>query len=85
MRNVVMDLGNYNIKYLSESKGIFSSKNTTKFNSNAEMFEIIKYDGQATYIGTGQLDAEYNKVNKSYISSLLYNITKATNESDINL
>lgn len=85
MRNVVVDLGNYNIKYLGESKGIFSSKNTTKFNSNSEMFERIEYDGQVTYIGVGQLDAEYNKVNKNYISPLLYSITKATNESDINL
>lgn len=85
MVNITVDLGNYNVKYLGERKGCFSSKYSTKFNSNSEMFERIEYDGEIIYIGIGSLDNEFVKVNKNYMGSLLYAITKATNESDINL
>lgn len=85
MINITVDLGNYNVKFMGDRKGIFSSKYSTKFNSNSEMFERIEYDGEITYIGIGTLDNEFVKVNKNYMASLLYAITKATNESDINL
>lgn len=85
MINVTLDLGNFNIKYLGENKGSFSAKFSTKFNSNAEMYERIEYEGKTALIGVGILDNEYVKVNKEYIFSLLYAITLATNESDINL
>lgn len=85
MINITVDLGNYNVKFIGERKGSFSSRYSTKFNSNSEMFERIEYDGEIIYIGIGSLDNEFVKVNKNYIGSLLYAITKATNESDINL
>lgn len=85
MINITVDLGNYNVKFMGDRKGFFSSKYSTKFNCNSEMFERIEYDGEITYIGIGTLDNEFVKVNKNYMASLLYAITKATNESDINL
>ena len=85
MKTVVVDLGNYNVKYLADRKGIFSSKYSTKFNANSEMFERIEIDGQLTFIAIGEYEREFNKVEKNYLPSLLYAIDKATNESDINL
>lgn len=85
MVNITVDLGNYNVKYLGERKGCFSSKYSTKFNSNSEMFERVEYEGEIIYIGIGSFDNEFVKVNKNYLGSLFYAITKATNESDINL
>ena len=85
MKTVVVDLGNYNVKYLADRKGIFSSKYSTKFNANSDMFERIEIDGQLTFIGIGEYEREFNKVEKNYLPSLLYAIDKATNESDINL
>lgn len=85
MKTVVVDLGNYNVKYLADRKGIFSAKYSTKFNANSEMFERIEIDGQLTMIGVGEYEREFNKVDKNYIPLLLYAIDKATNESDINL
>ena len=85
MKTVVVDLGNYNVKYLADRKGIFSSKYSTKFNANSDMFERIEIDGQLTFIGIGEYEREFNKVEKNYLPLLLYAIDKATNESDINL
>lgn len=86
MKNVIVDLGNYNIKYYSGSnKGYFSSKYSTKFNPNGEMFERIEVDGKLTYIGIGVLEREFNKVKKYYLPQVLYAIDKATNDTDINL
>ena len=55
MKNVIVDLGNYNTKYLGENKGMFSSKISTAFNPNGEMFERIEFNGTTTYITVGQL------------------------------
>lgn len=85
MKTVVVDLGNYNVKYLADRKGIFSAKYSTKFNANSDMFERIEIDGQLTFIGIGEYEREFNKVEKNYLPLLLYAIDKATNESDINL
>lgn len=85
MKNVIIDLGNYNIKYYSDNKGTFSAKYSTKFNSNGDMFERIEVDGKITYIAVGTLEREFNKVKKNYLAQVLYAIDKATNETDINL
>jgi plasmid segregation protein ParM len=85
MKTVVVDLGNYNVKYLADRKGIFSSKYSTKFNANSDMFERIEIDSQLTFIGVGEYEREFNKVDKNYLPLLLYAIDRATNESDINL
>ena len=85
MKNVVVDLGNYNIKYYGDRKGSFSAKYSTKFNPNEEMYERIQVDGQTVFIGIGSLSLEFNKIKKNYLGQLLYGINLATNESDINL
>ena len=86
MTNVIIDLGNYDIKYLSNGvKGKFSSKISTEFNPNPEVFERIEYNDHLTYIGVGSLEREYNKVDKNFMPSLLYAINKATNDNKINL
>lgn len=86
MTNVIVDLGNYDIKYLSKGiKGKFSSKISTAFNPNPEVFERIEYNAQLTYIGVGALEREYNKVDRNFIPSLLYAINKATADNKINL
>lgn len=85
MRNVTVDLGNYNTKYLGENKGMFSSKISTAFNPNGEMFERISFHGATTYITVGQLEREFSKVDKNYMPILLYAISKATTDTNINL
>ena len=85
MKNVVVDLGNYNIKYCGDRKGSFIAKYSTKFNPNEEMYERIQVDGQTVFIGIGSLSLEFNKIKKNYLGQLLYGINLATNESDINL
>lgn len=85
MKNVIVDLGNYNIKYYSDNKGSFSAKYSTKFNPNGEMFERIDIGGKVTYIGIGVLEREFNKVKKNYLQQVLYAIDKATTDVDINL
>lgn len=85
MKNIVIDLGNYNTKFLGESKGMFSSKISTAFNPNGEMFERVSFAGTTTYITTGQLEREYSKVDKNYMPILLYAISKATTDTNINL
>ena len=64
MKNVVVDLGNYNIKYYGDRKGSFSAKYSTKFNPNEEMYERIQIDGQTIFIGIGSLSLEFNKIKK---------------------
>lgn len=85
MTNVLVDLGNYNIKYLAERRGFFSAKYSTKFNPNPEMFQRINFNGETTYIEIGEYEREFNKVNKNYLPLLFYAISNATEESDINL
>lgn len=86
MKNVIVDLGNYNIKYYGDKKGSFSAKCSNKFNPNGEMYERIEINGQVTYIGIGVLDREYNKVKKeNFIQQVLYAINLATIDSDVNL
>lgn len=85
MKNIVIDLGNYNTKYLGENKGMFSSKISTTFNPNGEMFERIEFNGTTTYITIGQLEREFSKVDKNYMPILLYAISKATTDTNINL
>ena len=85
MINVLVDLGNYNVKFLGENKGMFSSKYSTRFNANGDIFERIEIDGEVTYIGTGEFEREYNKIDKNYLPQLFYALSNATSQSDINL
>ena len=64
---------------------MFSSKISTAFNPNGEMFERIEFNGTTTYITVGQLEREYSKADKNYMPILLYAISKATTSTNINL
>lgn len=85
MINVTVDLGNYNIKYAGQKVGAFSSKISTQFNPNPEAFDRIQIDNEITYIGVGEYERIFSKTERNYLPSLLFAITEATNESDINL
>lgn len=84
--NVIVDLGNYNVKCACEGKTFkFSSKIDNTFNANNELFDRINYNGVTTKIGVGKLDREFNKTDKNYMPSLLYAISQATESENINL
>ncbi|MBE6054286.1 MAG: ParM/StbA family protein [Clostridium sartagoforme] len=85
MINVTVDLGNYSIKYAGENVGSFSSRISTLFNPNPEAYDRIQIGNEITYIGIGEYDRQFSKIDKNYLPSLLFAITEATNESDINL
>lgn len=77
----VVDLGNFNIKYIGENEqGIFSSKTSTNYEAYPDGFQRVEIDGRVTYIGTGELSREFNKAARDYIPQLLYAICKS-NES----
>lgn len=82
---VVIDIGNYNFKYVGEKKGIFSAKYTNRFEPNVDAYQRIEYDGRTTLIGVGELSREYNKAVKDIIPQVLYAISEATKGSDISL
>lgn len=84
-KTVVIDLGNYNFKYKSDERGIFSAKTTTKFKADSEAYQRVEYDNKITYIGTGELDREYSKADKNITAGVLYAINKATKKDLINL
>lgn len=85
IQNVIVDMGNYDIKYRGNATGKFSSKISTDFNPNPEAYERVEVGGKITYIGVGTLQREYNKVDKDYLPQLLYAISKATTNRDVNL
>ncbi|MEG0667854.1 MAG: ParM/StbA family protein [Clostridium sp.] len=85
MKNIVIDLGNYNTKFVGDKKGNFSSKFSTGFNANGEAFESVSFNNKTTYISVGELDREYNKVDKNYMPIALYGLNKATSDTNVNL
>lgn len=83
---VVIDCGNYNFKVFSPERGTFSfsSRVRTNFEPNPTAFERIEFDGQLTFIGTGELNQEYSKVNKEcLIPQILYALAQASTYPDI--
>lgn len=85
MINVIIDIGNNDIKYLAESKGCFSSRIHTHFEANEESFNRVEIDGVKTFIGVGELEKEYNKTDRNLTPQILFAIHNATHERDINL
>lgn len=83
-RTTIVDLGNFNIKYMGEdSEGMFSSKISNDYQSYPEGFKRLEMDGQITYISVGELSREFNKSNRDYIPQLLYAICKANKSLEI--
>lgn len=85
MKNVIVDIGNMEIKYKSDIQGKFSSKYTTRFEVNPDAYERIEIDGVQTLIGVGEFEREFNKVEKNILPQVLYAISKATKDNEINL
>ena len=85
MKNVIVDLGNMEIKFSGDFRGKFSSKYTNRFEINPESYERIEIDGVQTLIGVGEYEREFNKVDKNILPQVLYAISKATKDNDINL
>lgn len=80
----VVDLGNYNIKYIGEDEeGMFSSKISNDYQSYPDAFQRIELDGQTTYIAIGELNREFNKCERQYLPQLLYAICKANKSLEI--
>lgn len=83
-RITIVDLGNFNIKYIGEDdEGMFSSKISNDYQSYPEGFKRLEMDGQITYISIGELSREFNKSNRDYIPQLLYAICKANKSLEI--
>lgn len=85
---VIIDYGNYNIKVFSKEKGTFqfSSKSHTNFEPNPEAFERVEFEGITTFIGVGDINQEFVKVNKeSMQAQILYAVSKVTSDTNIEL
>lgn len=83
-RITIVDLGNFNIKYIGEDdEGMFSSKISTDYQSYPDAFQRIELDGQTTYIAIGELNREFNKCERQYLPQLLYAICKANKSLEI--
>lgn len=84
MKNTIIDLGNFNIKYLGETQGMFSSKYHTNYEPNESAFNRVEYSGKKYYIGVGSYSLEYTKANKeNLIPQVLYAISKALEGNNI--
>ena len=78
MNFTVVDLGNFNIKYIgNDFQGMFSSKISTDYQSYEDGFQRIELTGAKTYIGIGELSREFNKADREYIPQLLYALCRA--------
>lgn len=84
VKNTVIDMGNYFVKYIGENKGSFSSKYTTDYQSYQDSFQRVEIDGFITYLTIGEFSKEYDKTNKeNFIPQLMYGICKANSEDTI--
>lgn len=73
---IVVDLANYNVKYAGDNKGIFSSKYSTRFETNIEVYDRVEYNGITTLIGVGEMEWEFDKSKKNIIPQVLYTISQ---------
>lgn len=80
MEITVIDLGNYNIKFVGANKGHFSSKITNDYQSYEDGFQRVEYDGRKTYIGVGELSREFNKAERDYTAQMLHALAKANGD-----
>lgn len=74
----VLDMGNYSIKYIGASKGKFSAKYTTDYQSYEDSFQRVTINGFTTYLTIGEFSKEYDKSSKeNFIPQLMYAICMA--------
>jgi Actin-like ATPase involved in cell division len=71
-------MGNYFVKYIGVSKGKFSSKYTTDYQSYPDSFQRVEIDNFTTYLTIGEFSKEYDKSSKeNFIPQLMYGICMA--------
>lgn len=82
VRITVVDAGNYNMKYMGKGDmGFFSSKVSTDEKAFDDAYDRIEIDGKITYIGQfGEINREYNKVDRSLLPQILFAICKANKD-----
>lgn len=81
----VLDLGNNNIKGLTDTLGPinFRSNLSRDYEAYPDGFNYVLLDGQYTYFEKGTFSKEYIKTNKDYKAQLLYGIAKLNPDADI--
>lgn len=82
---VVCDLGNNNVKAISENgKEIsFKSNVSRDYESYPDGFQYVLLDGEYTYFERGSFTLEYLKTSKNYTAQLLYSISKLYENEDV--
>lgn len=83
MKNLAVDLGNFNIK--TSEDVCFVSTYTSEKQINPSMEQMIGFNGIEYCMEKGTFDKEYNKAAKDYLPNLLYAIVRSTDEEEINL
>lgn len=81
----VLDLGNNNIKGLTDKCGPinFRSNLSRDYEAYPDGFNYVLLDGQYTYFEKGTFSKEYIKTNKDYKAQLLYGIAKLNPDADV--
>lgn len=82
MKNLAVDLGNFNTKTSEEVCFVSAHTKDIQIDKNAQ---IIEFEGVKYCMEIGNFDKEYNKAAKDYMPNLLYAISKSTDETEINL
>lgn len=78
MINVLVDLGNYNVKFLGENKGMFSSKYSTRFNTKGKNYIEEEIE---RLIKNGRIKVE-PKVYLSFLKDILNRTKSRINITD---
>lgn len=81
----VLDLGNNNIKGLTDTTGpvTFRSNLSRDYEAYPDGFNYVLLDGQYTYFEKGAFSKEYIKTNKDYKAQLLYSIARLTDADHV--
>ncbi|MBV4418282.1 ParM/StbA family protein [Clostridium tyrobutyricum] len=83
---VVIDQGNWNTKWINNKgiKGVFSSRVSSEYQSYEEGFQRIEYNEQTIFFEVGQIQKEFNKIEKwCLIPQILYTLCKANPGQEI--
>lgn len=83
----VLDLGNNNIKGLTDTTGpvTFRSNLSKDYEAYPDGFSYVLIDGQYTYFEKGTFSKEYIKTNKDYKAQLLYGIARLTDKEHVEI
>ena len=77
MKNIVVDLGNFNVKYYGTRTGNFSSKFKPASGTLSDKYETIRIENKEYYMEVGKYNKEASKTKKNYLPNLLLALLKA--------